>query len=385
MNNLITAGWDPGRLNNKLYLENTKIINMNAICPGYERRTLEQEDGELVNFLDVEIYQGEDFIGRFFVGGMAYKHHRGDLRWATNGVPKFEDLSNFDEIVRMVTHLALSQFDLKDLKKKAFFRLGTGSPTEEYFENNEALAKFAEALRKPYLVKFLHPLFRGAEIEVVIPKMHFKPEGTASMISMAYDDNLRRKDEINKILDKGLKIIGINIGSSTTDVAILNPDMTFDPAGFFGLDVGTSNALNQMRSQIYRDNGYDISKVKLDFMIRKYKKVSYKGQVIDVESLQKKPFENMLALMKTKFFDQLEMKGIIPGEAGAVYVSGGGATHLMDKLRNFLIGVPTIISMDPLFEDARGYFLEAKINELLEERVEGEVFIDTTEDFEEVV
>jgi plasmid segregation protein ParM len=375
MNNLINAGWDPGRLNNKLYLENKRIINMNAICSGYERRILEADDGDPVNFLDVDIFQGDDCLGRYFVGGMAYKHHRGDLRWAANGIPKFEDASgNCDEIVRMVTHLALSQYDSKDLKKKVYFRLGTGSPTEEYFENTNPLHQFAEIMKKPYRVVFKHPMFKGAEIEVLIPKMHFKPEGTASMISMAYEDDLWRKDEIFRIFEKGLKIIGINIGSSTTDVAIMKPDMTFDPGGFFGIDVGTSNALNLMRSQLYKDYGYDIPKVKLDFLIRKYQKVRYKGSEIDLEKLKKKPFDDMLALLKTKFFDQLEMRGIVPGEAGAVYISGGAAAMVGNKLENFVPGVPSKISLDPLYEDARGYFLEAKINELLESRSEVAIF-----------
>ncbi|MTI53811.1 hypothetical protein [Geosporobacter ferrireducens] len=376
MSHLINAGWDPGRLNNKLYIDSGhKIINMNAICSGYERRNLEEEVGETINFLDVEVYQEEEFLGRYFVGGMAYKHHRGDLRWAASGIPKFEyEDHNYDEIIKMVTHLALSQFDVRDLHKKAAFRLGTGSPTEEYFENPEVLEKFAQIMRKPYKVRFLHPIFKEAEVEVVIPKMYFKPEGTASMISMAYGEDLSRKEEITRAFEKGHKIICINIGSSTTDVAMMLPDMTFDSSGFFGISVGTSNALNQVRSQLYKDYGYDISKIKLDFLIRKYKKVSYKGNIIDLESISKRPMEDMLALLKTRFFDQLELRGIVPGEAGAVYFSGGGITFIEERLENFIHGVATKLSIDPLFEDARGYFLETKINEILEERASTEIF-----------
>lgn len=378
MNRLINAGWDPGRLNNKLYLSDKKIINMNVICSGYERRVLEQEDGELVNFLDVEVYRGDEYLGRYFVGGMAYKHHRGDLRWTANGIPKFDDASN-DEAIKIVTHLALSQFDPNDLKKKVYFRLGTGSPTEEYFNNTDILRKFAEMMKIPYRVVFKHPLFKGAIIEVSIPKMYFKPEGTASLISMTHDDNLTRRKEIGDIFERGYKIIGMNIGSSTTDVAIIKPDMTFESSGFFGIDVGTSNALNLIRSELYKEYGYDIPKVKVDFMIRKYKKVSYKGRIIDLEDIKIRPFENMLALLKTKFFDQLEMKGIDPGEAGAICISGGAVMLIGEKLENFIPGVATQISLNPLFEDARGYYLEAKINELIEDRVENEIFTDVEE------
>lgn len=266
MNHLINAGWDPGRLNNKLYLgDRHKIINMNAICSGYERRSLEAEEGEAVNFLDVEVYQEDNLLGRYFVGGMAYKHHRGDLRCAASGLPKFEqEYQNHDEVVKLVTHLALSQLECGNSSKNAVFRLGTGSPTEEYFENPSILEKFAQRLKKSYRVHFLHPIFKRAEIQVMVPKMYFKPEGTASMISMAYREDLKRREEVTEAFNKGHKIICVNIGSSTTDVAILLADMTFDSSGFFGINVGTSNALNQIRSYLYKDFAYDLPKLSLN-------------------------------------------------------------------------------------------------------------------------
>lgn len=82
----------------------------------------------------------------------------------------------------------------------------------------------------------------------------------------------------------------------------------------------------------------------------------------------------MLSLLKTRFFDQLELRGIVPGEAGAIYFSGGGLTFIGDRLDSFIPGVSTRLSTDPLFEDARGYFFEAKFNEILEEKTATEVF-----------
>lgn len=375
MEKMIVAGWDPGRLNNKLYLNNKKIINMNAICSGYERRVLEDEEGDYKNYLDVEVYKGDECLGRYFVGGMAYKHNRGDIRWSANGIPKFQNTEDSnDEVIKLMTHLALSQYDANQPVKKVYFRLGTGAPTEEYFEQSQLLDMFKETLKHPYKVIFKHKLFNGAQIEVAVPEVYFKPEGTASVISMSYDDNLKRKDELKNILDKGYKVIGINIGSSTSDVAMMNSNMEFEPIGFFGIDVGTSNALNEIRTILYRDYGYDVNKLKLDFLIRNYNMVRYKGKLINLEEIKRQPFRNLISLLKTKFFDQIEMRGIDLGEAGAFMVSGGAVILIEDKLNNFIPGVPTMVSLDPLFEDARGYFLEAKMNDLLSLKSQDEVF-----------
>jgi len=231
MKKTIIAGWDPGRLNNKLFMEDSKIINMNAICNGFERRVLEEESGEHKNFLDVEVFRDEEYLGRYFVGGMAYRFNRGDLRWSANGIPKFYDIENGnDEIIKLVTHLALAQYE-PGHAKQVYFRLGTGAPTEEYFEQPQLLNTFVDVLKHEYGVVFKHPMFSGAVVKVRVPEVHFKPEWTASVISMCYTDELQQKKDIQKYLEKGY-IIGMNIGSSTTDVAIMNSKLEFESAGF---------------------------------------------------------------------------------------------------------------------------------------------------------
>ncbi len=373
MKNTIIAGWDPGRLNNKLFMQDKKLINMNAICNGYERRILEEEKGEHKNFLDVEVYRDEEHLGRYFVGGMAYRFNRGDLRWSANGIPKFHDIENgIDEVIKLVTHLALAVQE-PGQEKQVSFRLGTGAPTEEYFEQPKLLTALAEVLKHEYRVVFKHPLFSGASVRVRVPEVHFKPEGTASVVSMCYTDELQHKRDIQKYLEKGY-IIGMNIGSSTTDIAIMNSRLEFEPAGFFGIPVGSSNALNEIRGQLYRDYGYDVTKVKLDFLIRQYPRIKYKGQVIELEEMAKRPFKSLADLLKTKFYDQIEMKGIELGEAGALFISGGTVLLASTALEGFIPGVQSVISSDPLFEDARGYFLEAKYYDELDKKAQQYVF-----------
>lgn len=381
MDKLVTAGWDGGRLNNKLYLEDNKFLNMNAICSGYDRRVLEEETGELQNFLDVEVYKGEEFLGRYFVGNMAYKNNRGDLRWSAGTIPKFYDSeNNYDDIIKMVTYLALSQYDPNNLKKKVSFRVGTGVPTEEYFEHHEILEKFCELFNQPYKVIFKHELFSGAEIEISVPKIHFKPEGTASILSFMFSDDLQMTDQVKDILNKRYKIIGINIGSSTTDAAIMKSNMEFESAGFFGIDVGSSKALNEIRAVLYTQYGYDTTKLKVDYLIRNYNKVNYKGQIIDLSEIKKVPFSNLISLLKTKFYDEIEMRGVDLSEVGALFVSGGAIALVGKKLENFIDRVPTVYSMNPLFDDARGYYLEAKTYEISEKQKEKEVFEEKDDD-----
>ncbi len=375
MKKVIPAGWDPGRLNNKLYLENDKVLSMNAICSGYQRRVLEQEEGPLVNFLDVELYQEEDFMGRYFVGAMAYKFNRGDLRWSTSGLPKFHSIdSGNDEIVKLMTYLALSQVSIGN-EKKEIFCLGTGVPTEEYFEQPELLADFEEALKYEYKVVFKHPKFCNSIVKIRIKSVYFKPEGTSAIISMCYSDDFKKKPFIDSYLEKG-PIIGMNIGSSTTDVSIMNSKMEFEPQGFFGLPIGSSNPLNEVRNLLYKSYNYDVPKVKLDHLIRTYNLVKYKGHTIDLKQLSNKPYKNLVSLLKSQFYDKVEQAGILLGESGALFISGGTCLRLQDELHSFIPGVQTVISADPLFEDARGYFIEAKYHLDNEESIQSDIFKD---------
>lgn len=372
--NVIVAGWDPGRLTNKLYLKDKKIINMNAICAGYDRRILDEETGDPQNLLDVEIYREASFLGRYLVAGMAFRYHRDDLRWSANGIPKFDIEDSNDEIIKLVTHLALSQYKRGE-EISVTFRLGTGAPTEEYFQHPQLLKAVDEALNHNYTAVFKHPMFGGASVNLRILKTHFKPEGTSSLFSMSFTDELKIRKEIPMYLDKGF-MIGMNIGSSTTDFAIMNPQMRFESSGFFGIAIGSSNPLNDIREMLYKKYGYQVPKVKLDYLIRTHKRINYKGQIIDLEKISKHPFENLYSLLRTKFYDQIEMRGIELGEAGALFVSGGTSIHIGKQLQSFIPGVQTVLSSDPLFEDARGNYLEALFHECQDQKCQQEIFTD---------
>jgi|GEM_PF-6132284 len=73
------------------------------------------------------------------------------------------------------------------------------------------------------------------------------------------------------------------------------------------------------------------------------------------------------------------MKGIELGEAGALFISGGTVLLASTALESFIPGVQTVISSDPLFEDARGYFLEAKYYEELDKKAQQYIFQEADE------
>lgn len=371
---LVNVGYDPGRHLAKLYLDDAKVMGMNVICDGFDRRSLEAEEGESLNYMDVEVYKSGVRLGRYFVGGMAQRFNNGDLRWSTRVTPKFSDIEDVpDDILRMVAYIAFSQHE-PGSTKMVRIRLGTGSATEDYFENPETLENFRKMLTDTYKVKFMHPLFKGAEVSMIFDEMYFKPEGTATVISSCYDDNLKTVDTVKEIFRQGANIMGINIGSSTSDVAKMLPNMKFDSKGFFGIPVGTNDALNKIRSILKINYGYEVNSFKLAFMLMNYKSIAYKGKPINLEEIKKGPFDNVYATLRNQFYDNCQLRNIDLGETGAIIVAGGGDLELAEKLDKFIPGVPTIHSADPLFQDARGYWLECKFAEMLKKNEAKKVF-----------
>lgn len=372
---LINLGYDPGRHFVKIYMDGgKKYMNMNVVSAGFERRLLTEEEGDAQNYLDVEVYRAGDLLGRFFVGGMALSNNSGDLRWSTRATPKFSDVDVVpDDIIKMATNIAYTQYK-RGQKNTIRIRLCTGSATEDYFENPKVLETFKTTLGVPYTVKFLHPMFDGAEVEIHFEEISFRPEGTSTVISSCYDDNLKIREYVQKVITDGMNIIGFNIGSTTSDAAIMKPDMTFESKGFFGVEVGTNDALNKIRRILKSEYQYDVNSFKLAYMIQNYSEINYRGKKINLENIKKAPFDSLFASLKTQFFDQCDLRGLDVGEAGAFVVAGGGVLELGTKLDKFITGVPTIIDPDPLFQDARGYWLETKFAEVKAKMKDADIF-----------
>lgn len=375
-NELINIGYDPGRHTCKNYMDGDKeYINLNVISNGYDRRELEEEASDEKNLLDVQVSRADQKLGRYFVGGMAYKYHDGDLRWSTRAIPKFADIDTVpDDIINMVTHIAYNHH-VKGQKVTIRIRLGTGVPTEDYFERPEVLDHFRNMIKDPYTVKFLHSIFQDAEVTVHFAQVYFKPEGAATLISNCYDNTLKLRDHVKANKEKRTLALGLNIGSTTSDAAIMKPNMKFDSKGFFGLPIGTTDAFKKIRMEIEKNFAYRLNNFKLAHLLQNYKTIMYRQRVIDLEEIKKGPLESLLASLKTQYLDKCEEKGIDLGEAGYISIAGGGVLDLgAKKLENFIPGIPTIVDPNPLMADARGYWLECKFAELQEIKVKNEVF-----------
>lgn len=375
-NKLLNIGYDPGRHTSKIYMDDNKeYINLNVISNGYDRRELDEEVSDEKNLLDVEVRRADQVLGRYFVGGMAYRYHDGDLRWSTRAIPKFADVDTVpDDIISMMTHIAYVHH-VKGQKVTVRIRLGTGVPTEDYFERPEVLEHFRNIIRDPYTVKFLHDIFQGAEVTIYISQVYFKPEGTSTLIANSYDNNLRIREHIKENSERGSLALGLNIGSTTSDAAIMKPNMRFDSRGFFGLAIGMTDAFKKIRMELERNYGYRLNNFKLAHLLNNYETINYKKQEINLTEIKKGPFDSLLASLKTQYLDKCEEKGIDLGEAGYICIAGGGVLDLgADRLKDFIPGIPTILDPNPLMSDARGYWLECKFAELKELTSKTEVF-----------
>ena len=125
-------------------MEKKKLEIMNVVAPGYNRRILGGiEKGQLVNLLDVTISKdGVPFdIGRYFVGGLAFKENRGDLIEKSKRDIKAKSVQT---IVLMVTGIAYSLYDPQEPVKTENVAIGTLLPTEEFFCTSEDLVSELE-------------------------------------------------------------------------------------------------------------------------------------------------------------------------------------------------------------------------------------------------
>lgn len=375
---LVNFGYDPGRFQLKAYTKKDKFSILNVVCDGYDIRTLKNEQEDLIDLLDVEIIRNKKSYGRFFVGVRAYEYNNGDLRWTTRMMPKFSEADKApDEIVKLLTTVAFGVHKVGE-KTVERIRLGTGSATEDYFENPQIFEDFKKILKDDYTVRFLHPLFKGAEVEIHFDEVYFKPEGTATAFSIQYNDDLTPNIKIKEILDSGMKVFVFNMGSSTGDAAYIKSNGEFDKKGFFGVPVGVNDALKKVQNTLKTSYGYDVNNFKLNHLLQNYTKVKYKGQTIDLNEIKKQPYESTYHLLRNNFFSKCEEKNIDLGEAGALVLAGGGAldfNHMYaDKIKDFIPGVSTMISNDPLYEDARGYYLECLFMEIEELEKKNKIF-----------
>lgn len=350
-----------------------KVEVMNVVSQGYERRILGGEKGHLSNLLDVNIEMEvtEDIItngkitgskkevkdiGRYFVGGIAYKYGKGDIIEKTAQDVKAK---NNDSIILLVTGVAYALYDSNKPEKVENIAVGTLLPTEEYFEETEDLVELfnSKLLNKTFTVKFNSPVFNGAKITIKFVDTDIEPEGTAGQLAVCFNYDGSAKEELEKIKE-GI-YLGVFVGNITTELAIFDHG-EFDPRGFIGIKLGTANPLDSILADL-RNKGLDnMTRHQIDFIIRNKKPLiisTEKGNVDLTEDLNKftnNRFSYFTKLLVNRIFTELSRNGINISFFNGVNLGGGGASLYFNEFKKeFNKGNVNLVD-DPRFANAIG-------------------------------
>lgn len=350
------VGADVGNDYFKLYLEEpnfegkSKLEVMNVVAPGYNRRILGMEKGHLSNLLDVNIeIDGED-IGRYFVGGLAFKESRNDL--LEKNKLDVKALSE-DTIILLITGLAYGLYDPSTPVKSENIALGTLLPTEEFFSENKLIEKFTKNFNKKYKVKFNSPTFKNAEITINIVDYDVQPESVAGHLASIFNLDGTQKD--SKIKIENEVHLGIFIGSITTEVSLFEHG-EFNSKGLFGLEIGTSDPLDR----IIEDLGIDISRHHVDHLIRNKKEliINRDGKAVnyteELNKSAKKRFGYFTKQLVNQINKKLTRQGINVSLISKVNLGGGGGiTTESSFVESFGVGNIKLVP-DARFANAQG-------------------------------
>lgn len=368
------VGYDNGRLYTKTVGVEQKVLTINAVCKGFPLRRLENKVEIPELQMDFNLYEEDVKIGRFFVGGMATKNHSGDLIFSTSGMQKFSHELIYFEKAKFLGNQALLAFK-QGVKMGEVIDcyVGTGLPIEEYFDSQESsLEKFIqEIVGKRYRIEFLSDVFRNFKIELRVKGMEKTAEGTASLTGTRVKLE-NGKMVMNDYLDQYLKlgpILVVNLGSSTSDLAVLLEDGTYDPRGFIGLNIGSEWALDYMARQLKEIHGYMPTKIELEALVLNGKNLRFKGETIPLIEIAKEAYGLLLNQLRNKLYEVLRTNNIDTNALGAVFYTGGTSEYLAkslgtEQVKGLIKNAPGLLSLDPIYDDAKGYFMIAYMSSI---------------------
>lgn len=368
MENVIIMGADVGNdalkivLDKETYDNKKKLEIMNVVAPGYNRRLLGKEKAQLVNLLDVTITRGKEDLGRYFVGGLAYKGNRGDLLETNKNIKKAK---NINTIILLMTGIAFSQYDPNNPVKTVNVALGTLLPTEEFWNESEDLVEaYIKEIRKQFKVKFNSPNFNGAEITINVIDTDVHPESVTALLTALYElDGEPRKD----VQIENRVHLGITIGNITTEAAIFD-DGEFDERAFFGTNLGTSDPLSRIISDMQIQN----TRHEIDYIIRKKKPlmVNTVDRTAELEKVSNKNFDFFVQQLINQLYKKLGEQGVNTERITDVHLAGGGSITVLDSFTK-AIGLQNVsLVEDPRFANARGALFSIK--QMLEEESSAE-------------
>ncbi len=377
-------GADVGNDTLKITVENNKNSEgfdkyevMNVICPGYQRRILGIENSQLVNLLDVTIFDlnnnKETNLGRYFVGGLAYKESRGDLIEKTS-----EDIKAESEytLYLLLTGLAYALYEEKNPVKHENISLGTVLPIEEYF-NDDLLNKFKNKLwNKTYKVKFNSKAFNDAEITMTFINTYIEAEGAAATYSYTFNFDGTYKKGMENVENE--VHLGIDIGSITTEITVLE-NGEFNSKGLFGINIGTAYPLDKIAAELKMTRNIDITRHQLDYILRKGKKftVNIDGQIVDLtdelQTLKEVHFNNFIKYLVNQINKELSTRGINTKFFNRVNMTGGGSILVIDNFKKEFKKGNVILAENPRYANAIGSLSVVMANEQQEDVAADEV------------
>lgn len=372
MNHIRIAGVDDGRVNKKIVTTDPAgqlvyYTNTNCISPGYKRRTADEKVEDLKNRLHARVKRNGQVVGEFFTGQLALEANRDDLRMQTAGIYKFASEKMVDDAVKIVMDLAYITYQQGE--NHVHYLVGYGVPAEEYYEDY-CTKDFETYLKAQWEVLWLDPAFVGSPTTYIgVADIDDKGlEGAASLLSAVYDDNLEIRGDVAALLEKG-DLIGINLGSSTFDAAGMKSDMSYISKLFFGVPQGTNKAINRTKVLIKERHDVELKPLLLDQYMRSANVIRAQGNEIDLHALGTIAYSELIPKIKTEFLNKLDEVGYERHAAGGLIMFGGLVENLQKRFPEHVKGLDgwlgkaqTILSPNALFDEARGYFLKAKIN-----------------------
>jgi plasmid segregation protein ParM len=371
-------GADVGNDAVKIYLEQAnyegkdKLEIMNLVSPGQNRRIMGVEKGHLSNLLDVNIFIDGSDIGRYFVGGLAFKYSRNDVLEKSRRDVK---ALNIDTIILMMTAIAYSLYDPQAPVKTENVAIGTLLPTEEYWSEENLYDEFIKNFSKSYKVKFNSPSFNGAEISINIVDNDVQPESVAGHLTAIYERDGKVRAGIGDIANE--VHLGIFIGSVTTEISVYENE-EFNPNGLFGIELGTSEPLDK----IIEDLGIDMTRHQIDHIIRTNKPLivtNKDGKPEDItpklNAAKERRFDYFVRLLVNRINKKLSKQGINTDLITRVNLGGGGAITTFDSFKKEFAVRNVALVPDARFANALGALISI-IDKQSEQEVAAEEVLD---------
>ena len=226
------------------------------------------------------------------------------------------------------------------LADKPRFEVATGLPLDQYFVNGVVCEKNIE--------------LKHANVEKPVESQHFKktiksknvcPEAVSAWVDICFDDKGKAVQKMTQ------PVAVVDIGGRTTDVAVVTPDFSIEPASSGTLKVGILDAYNllnkKLMAQHYLDSNIDI------FVLSE----AFKSNAIQIDMTKPRDIGHLVKEIKqsiaAKILREVERKiDKVPHLQGICFV-GGGAEALRQNLKT--LGGNIFIPKDPVFSNCRGY------------------------------